>query len=62
MAGGGAAPVGVSKERAEQYQGRATLFVIMASLVAAIGGAIFGYDIGISGKQANSLFHDFSMK
>ncbi|KAK9141805.1 hypothetical protein Syun_011205 [Stephania yunnanensis] len=48
MAGGSLAPAGVAKERAEQYRGRATPFVFMACFVAAIGGSIFGYDIGIS--------------
>lgn len=50
MAGGSLGPVGVSKERAGQYQGRVTPFVVMACVVAAIGGSIFGYDIGISGR------------
>ncbi|RRT48368.1 hypothetical protein B296_00023044 [Ensete ventricosum] len=52
MAGGGVVhgPVGVAKERAQQYKGRVTPFVVMACLVAAVGGSIFGYDIGISGK------------
>ncbi|XP_038976492.1 sugar transport protein 7-like [Phoenix dactylifera] len=49
MAGGGGAPAGVKKERAEQYKGRVTPFVVFACLVAAIGGSIFGYDVGISG-------------
>ncbi|PKA65522.1 Sugar transport protein 7 [Apostasia shenzhenica] len=51
MAGGGmpAAPRGVAVERAQQYKGRVTPFVVIACLVAAVGGAIFGYDIGISG-------------
>ncbi|ONK59591.1 uncharacterized protein A4U43_C08F8040 [Asparagus officinalis] len=49
MAGGGVAPSGVAKERADQYRGRVTPFVLTACIVAAIGGAIFGYDIGISG-------------
>uniref|UniRef100_A0A5B6YHE9 Major facilitator superfamily (MFS) profile domain-containing protein n=1 Tax=Davidia involucrata TaxID=16924 RepID=A0A5B6YHE9_DAVIN len=49
MAGGSSAPVGVAKERAGEYQGRVTPFVIMSCIVAAIGGSIFGYDIGISG-------------
>jgi hypothetical protein len=49
MAGGSFGPAGVAKERAEEYQGRVTLYVIIACAVAAIGGAIFGYDIGISG-------------
>ncbi|GAB4828184.1 hypothetical protein Ancab_035101 [Ancistrocladus abbreviatus] len=49
MAGGSFGPTGVSKERAEQYQGRVTPFVIIACVVAAVGGSLFGYDIGISG-------------
>lgn len=50
MAGGSIAPAGVAKERAGEYQGRVTLYVIIACTVAAIGGSIFGYDIGISGS------------
>ncbi|XBI81501.1 hypothetical protein VPH35_090391 [Triticum aestivum] len=49
MAGGGMAALGVKKERAAEYKGRMTLAVAMACLVAAVGGSIFGYDIGISG-------------
>lgn len=41
--------MGVAKERAQQYKGRVTPFVVFACLVAATGGSIFGYDIGISG-------------
>ncbi|KAL6592407.1 hypothetical protein ACP70R_049460 [Stipagrostis hirtigluma subsp. patula] len=33
----------------QDYPGRLTMFVFMACLVAATGGLIFGYDIGISG-------------
>ncbi|XP_062078281.1 sugar transport protein 7 [Humulus lupulus] len=47
MAGGSFA--GLAMERADQYQGKVTSYVIIACLVAAIGGSIFGYDIGISG-------------
>ncbi|CAN6204460.1 unnamed protein product [Urochloa humidicola] len=49
MAGGGVAALGVNTDRAAQYKGRMTLAVAMTCLVAAVGGAIFGYDIGISG-------------
>ncbi|KAJ6731792.1 hypothetical protein OIU79_003009 [Salix purpurea] len=49
MAGGHFGPAGVAKERAEQYQGRVTVSVIIACVVAAVGGSLFGYDIGISG-------------
>lgn len=66
MAGGGVAPSGVAKERADQYRGRVTPFVVTACVVAAVGGAIFGYDIGISGTQilsllSPSLFNLFSV-
>ncbi|PKA48294.1 Sugar transport protein 7 [Apostasia shenzhenica] len=40
---------GVDLEKTVQYKGGVTPFVIMVCLVAAIGGSIFGYDIGISG-------------
>ncbi|XP_044464212.1 sugar transport protein 7-like [Mangifera indica] len=49
MAGGHMGPAGVAKERAERYQGRVTFSVVIACLVAAVGGALFGYDTGISG-------------
>ncbi|XP_004508394.1 sugar transport protein 7-like isoform X3 [Cicer arietinum] len=39
----------VSKMRAEQYNGRVTVHVIIACIVAATGGSLFGYDVGISG-------------
>ncbi|KAB2598485.1 hexose carrier protein HEX6-like [Pyrus ussuriensis x Pyrus communis] len=35
--------------KAGQYNGRMTPFVILSCMLAAIGGVIFGYDIGISG-------------
>lgn len=31
------------------YNGRITSFVVLSCMVAAMGGLIFGYDIGISG-------------
>ncbi|KAK4781321.1 hypothetical protein SAY87_017427 [Trapa incisa] len=49
MAGGSLGPTGVAKERAELYKGRITAYVIVTCIVAAVGGSIFGYDIGISG-------------
>lgn len=56
MAGGSLGPAGVAKERAEQYQGKVTPSVIVACFVAAIGGSIFGYDIGISGTFSISFY------
>ena len=38
-----------SKEKGEDYSGRMTIYVVLSCMVAAMGGIIFGYDIGISG-------------
>ncbi|KAL5100843.1 hypothetical protein RYX36_005170 [Vicia faba] len=48
MAGGGFTTDAVGNERADQYKGRVTPYVIIACIVAAIGGSLFGYDVGIS--------------
>lgn len=39
-----------------EYPGKLTLYVTMTCIVAAMGGLIFGYDIGISG---NIFLHIF---
>ena len=36
----------------KNYPGENTVYVLVTCIVAAMGGLIFGYDIGISGKQA----------
>ncbi|XP_052199442.1 sugar carrier protein A-like [Diospyros lotus] len=61
MAGGSLAPSGVAKERAQQYQGKVTCYVIISCVAAAIGGSIFGYDIGISGgvTSMDGFLHKF---
>jgi hypothetical protein len=46
MAGG----VVVNSGGGKDYPGKLTMFVLFACIVAATGGLIFGYDIGISGK------------
>ncbi|XP_009628001.1 hexose carrier protein HEX6-like [Nicotiana tomentosiformis] len=38
-----------TSENSAKYNGRITWFVVLSSMVAATGGIIFGYDIGISG-------------
>ncbi|KAH6776043.1 sugar transporter 1 [Perilla frutescens var. hirtella] len=54
MAGGGFGPgPGTGKE----YPGNLTLYVLVTCVIAAMGGLIFGYDIGISGGvTANDPF------
>lgn len=39
-----------------QYNGRMTWFVVLSCMMAAMGGVIFGYDIGISGLPLQNLF------
>ncbi|PIA54473.1 hypothetical protein AQUCO_00900785v1 [Aquilegia coerulea] len=39
----------VSTGEVKNYGGKVTVFVIMTCMVAATGGLIFGYDIGVSG-------------
>lgn len=45
MAGGGY----VAASNGVEYEGRVTAFVICTCLIAASGGLLFGYDLGISG-------------
>ena len=53
MAGGGFTNPshggGGTSAKVRQYPGKATSFVIISCIMAASGGLIFGYDIGISG-------------
>ncbi|KAG6478370.1 hypothetical protein ZIOFF_061812 [Zingiber officinale] len=51
MAGGAVVAGGEGKE----YPGKLTLFVLLTCVVAATGGLIFGYDIGISGDVNPSI-------
>jgi MFS family permease len=51
MEDGSSSPVG--KGRAEHYKGRVTVHVVIACIVAATGGSLFGYDVGISGGVAS---------
>jgi len=48
MAGGGFTDVGTLK-RAHLYEYRITGYFIYACVVAALGGSLFGYDLGVSG-------------
>jgi hypothetical protein len=51
MAGGAVLDAGGDKD----YPGKLTMFVLLACIVAATGGLIFGYDIGISGKSPSLI-------
>jgi ABC-type cobalt transport system substrate-binding protein len=35
------------------YDGRVTSFVVLSCVTACLGGIIFGYDIGVSGKTTH---------
>jgi hypothetical protein len=52
MAGG----VVVNNGGGKDYPGKLTMFVLFACIVAATGGLIFGYDIGISGEFLSMIF------
>jgi hypothetical protein len=39
----------------EGYTGHTTIYVLLTSILAASGGLMFGYDIGISGSAYNKL-------
>lgn len=48
---------GNPERRPEPYEGKVTSFVVLSCVVAASGGILFGYDIGISGGvSATSSF------
>lgn len=51
--------IAITSQDGEYYNGKLTLFVIVSCMVAAIGGVIFGYDIGISGLL--SLYQHYSL-
>jgi hypothetical protein len=53
MAGGAI----VNTAGGKDYPGKLTLFVFFTCVVAATGGLIFGYDIGISGQLLLPLSH-----
>eukprot|EP00262_Sarcandra_glabra_P005410 TRINITY_DN16987_c0_g1_i1.p1 TRINITY_DN16987_c0_g1~~TRINITY_DN16987_c0_g1_i1.p1 ORF type:complete len:518 (+),score=64.29 TRINITY_DN16987_c0_g1_i1:133-1686(+) len=62
MAGGFVAQV--NGRRAELYEGSITSYFILATLVAALGGSLFGYDLGVSGgvTSMNDFLKEFFPK
>lgn len=51
---------GVKKGRAQMYEGHITAYVVFACIVAATGGSLFGYDLGVSGGVTS--MDDFLVK
>lgn len=41
--------VALTGQGSTHYNGKMTPFVVLSCMMAAMGGVIFGYDIGISG-------------
>lgn len=50
-----------SIERQSKYGGKMTALVVVSCIMAAMGGVIFGYDIGISGLCSLSFCYLFSI-
>lgn len=48
MAGGGF--TGAQTGRAHLYEHKITGYFLFACIVAALGGSLFGYDLGVSGE------------
>ncbi|KAL2248569.1 UNVERIFIED_CONTAM: Hexose carrier protein HEX6 [Sesamum indicum] len=44
------------KSDSRQYNGRITVFALLSCMVAATGGIIFGYDVGVSAGLITSFF------
>ena len=59
MAGGGFAESG--GPRAELYEHKVTWYLIFTCIVAAMGGSLFGYDLGVSGNFLSSVFFFYIM-
>lgn len=61
MAGGAILDTGAGSVRRELYRGGITLYVIFACFLAASGGLLFGYDIGVTGgvTSMQSFLEDF---
>ena len=56
MAGGGFVSEGPSG-RAHLYEHRITGYFIFSCIVGALGGSLFGYDLGVSGEFFIHFLH-----
>ena len=57
--GGFALPTSTGGGTGEQveFEGKITKYVVLCAIIAATGGLMFGYDIGISGIYVFLLFN-----
>lgn len=46
--------VASSDDSPKQFEGKITVYVVLCGIIAATGGLMFGYDVGISG-MSNAL-------
>lgn len=60
MAGGGVVLNRASMANIQDYHGRLTFYVILVAAVAAAGGLLFGYDIGVTGGV--EAYDEFQVK
>jgi hypothetical protein len=54
MAGGGLTDGGPGK-RAHLYEHKFTAYFAFTCIVGALGGSLFGYDLGVSGRSFSSI-------
>lgn len=58
----------ITRPSEQKNNGRITLYVVLSCMMAAMGGVIFGYDIGITGGVTsmepflNKFFHNIYLK
>ncbi len=46
----------VTTGEVKHFEGKATVYVVLTCILAACGGLMFGYDVGISGKDRRRFF------
>lgn len=54
MAGGGLAPTG-----GKEFEAKITVIVVISCIMAATGGLMFGYDVGVSGHHPPYIYMFF---
>jgi hypothetical protein len=63
-----AVALAVTCQSQQKNNGRVTVYVVLSCMMAAMGGVIFGYDIGITGGVTsmepflNKFFHNIYLK